>query len=72
MNWQAYFGNLSKRETEVIYCKENRVVRCSVLDWTVTSTLRQREQWDHSSHQCILAPVFSEISRIYSLSTGAI
>ena len=39
MNWQAYFGNLSKKETEVIYCKENWATRHLVLYWTVSFVL---------------------------------
>lgn len=60
MNWQAYFGSLSKKEAEVIYCKEN--TRQLVLDWTVSCVLgacmkvvEQREGAVGSrGHQCIL------------------
>jgi len=39
MNWQAYFGNLSKEETEVIYPKENQTTRPLELYWSVTVAL---------------------------------
>lgn len=75
MNWQAYFGSLSKKEAEVIYCKEN--TRQLVLDWTVSCVLGACMKVVEQRGSCrVTGPSvhpsifdFSEISKFYSVST---